>query len=129
MARMGHDSERAAMIYQHEARSADQAITNVIDAQVQAEQGKDGEGPAEATAGEWHANATEDQQRLSGTREQQAETGSDLGIHYLERVTGIEPALSAWESVRFGLLCGLTCGAGCPRVTATDPFLPGLMAR
>ena len=32
----------------------------------------------------------------------------------LERVTGIEPALSAWESVRFGLLYGLTCGVGCP---------------
>ena len=31
MARMGHDSERAAMIYQHEARGADQAITNAID--------------------------------------------------------------------------------------------------
>ena len=31
MARMGHDSERAAMIYQHEARGADQTITNAID--------------------------------------------------------------------------------------------------
>ena len=31
MARMGHDSERAAMIYQHEARGADQAITDAID--------------------------------------------------------------------------------------------------
>ena len=41
MARMGHDSERAAMIYQHEARGADQAITNAIDAHVQGEQGKD----------------------------------------------------------------------------------------
>jgi hypothetical protein len=27
MARMGHDSERATMIYQHEALGADQAIT------------------------------------------------------------------------------------------------------
>jgi integrase len=40
MARMGHDSERAAMIYQHEARGADQLITNAIDAHVQGEQGK-----------------------------------------------------------------------------------------
>ena len=38
MARMGHDSERAAMIYQHEARGADQAITDAIDSHVQAEQ-------------------------------------------------------------------------------------------
>jgi hypothetical protein len=41
MARMGHDSERAAMIYQHEARGADQAITSAIDSHVQAEQGGD----------------------------------------------------------------------------------------
>ena len=50
MARMGHDSERAAMIYQHEARGADQLITSAIDAHVQDEQCKDGEGPAGALA-------------------------------------------------------------------------------
>ena len=38
---MGHDSERAALIYQHEARGADQAITNAIDKHVQAEQDND----------------------------------------------------------------------------------------
>ena len=37
MARMGHDSERAAMIYQHEAQGADQTITDAIDTHVQAE--------------------------------------------------------------------------------------------
>jgi hypothetical protein len=47
----------------------------------------------------------------------------------VERVTGIEPALSAWESVPSGLLSGLTCGAGCPRVTVTDRSSPWLMAR
>jgi integrase len=41
MARMGHDSERAAMIYQHEARGADQAITRAIDTHVPAEQAND----------------------------------------------------------------------------------------
>ena len=48
MARMGHDSERVAMIYQHEARGADTAITNTIDTHVQAEQarrGDDEDGP------------------------------------------------------------------------------------
>jgi integrase len=47
MARMGHDSERAAMIYQHEARGADQAITNAINTHVQAEQrgNDDDDGP------------------------------------------------------------------------------------
>jgi hypothetical protein len=38
MARMGHDSERAAMIYQHQAQGADTTITNAIDTHVQAEQ-------------------------------------------------------------------------------------------
>jgi len=41
MARMGHDSERAAMIYQHEARGADKTITSAIDAHVEAEHRKD----------------------------------------------------------------------------------------
>jgi hypothetical protein len=44
MARMGHDSERAAMIYQHEARGADTAITNAIDAHIDAEQSTDEDG-------------------------------------------------------------------------------------
>jgi hypothetical protein len=47
MARMGHDSERAAMIYQHEARGADQTIASAIDRHVQAEQrGDDDDGQA-----------------------------------------------------------------------------------
>ena len=44
MARMGHDSERAAMIYQHEARGADKAITDAIDAHVDDERGQDDDG-------------------------------------------------------------------------------------
>jgi integrase len=44
MARMGHDSERAAIIYQHEARGADAAITSAIDAHVKSEQGKAADG-------------------------------------------------------------------------------------
>jgi integrase len=43
MARMGHDSERAALIYQHEARGADKMITDTIDAHVEAEQGVRGD--------------------------------------------------------------------------------------
>jgi hypothetical protein len=42
MARMGHDSERAAMIYQHEAQGADKAITTAIDTHVQSEQMRQG---------------------------------------------------------------------------------------
>jgi hypothetical protein len=41
MTRMGHDSEWAAVIYQREARGADQLITNAIDAHGQGEQRRD----------------------------------------------------------------------------------------
>jgi hypothetical protein len=41
---MGHDSERAAMIYQHEARGADAVIRNAIDAHIDAEQDADEDG-------------------------------------------------------------------------------------
>jgi hypothetical protein len=34
MARMGHDIERAALIYQHEVRGADRRITDAIDFEV-----------------------------------------------------------------------------------------------
>jgi integrase len=44
MARMGHDSERAAMIYQHVARGADQVITSAIDTHVQGEKRRDEDG-------------------------------------------------------------------------------------
>jgi integrase len=50
MARMGHDSERAALIYQHEARGADKRITEAIDFRLQAEysHGNDDDGAAGA---------------------------------------------------------------------------------
>jgi integrase len=41
MTRMGHDSKRAAMIYQHQARGADKAITDAIDKHVDDERGQD----------------------------------------------------------------------------------------
>ena len=51
MARMGHDSERAAIIYQHEAQGADLAITSAIDAHIEtakADQAQHGDGSSEA---------------------------------------------------------------------------------
>jgi hypothetical protein len=47
----------------------------------------------------------------------------------VERVTGIEPALSAWESDRPGLLTALTWTFDAPPLTVMDPVTPGLMAR
>jgi len=52
MARTGDDSERAALIYQHQARGADKAITDNIDVHVEAERKRkeadDDDGPAGA---------------------------------------------------------------------------------
>ncbi len=50
MTRMGHDSERAALIYQHEARGADNRITDAIDSHVHAERGKGDDDDGEAGA-------------------------------------------------------------------------------
>jgi hypothetical protein len=46
-----------------------------------------------------------------------------------ERVTGIEPALSAWESDRSEPLTALSWAVDTPLVTVMDPAIPGLMAR
>src|SRR5215475_9559684 len=53
----------------------------------------------------------------------------ELGTQHVERVTGIEPALSAWESDRSGLLTALTWTSDAPSVTVMDPATPWLMAR
>jgi hypothetical protein len=49
----------------------------------------------------------------------------------LERVTvtGIEPALSAWEAERCELRTGLACTGRAPRLTVRDRPSPRLMAR
>ena len=58
-----------------------------------------------------------------------ADKRSELERHCLERLTGIEPALSAWESDRSGSLTAPSWAAVAPSVIVTDPAIPGLMAR
>jgi hypothetical protein len=53
----------------------------------------------------------------------------ELGSQYVERVTRIELALSAWESDRLGPLTTLTWALDAPLVTVMDSVTPGLMAR
>ncbi|MEU6788668.1 site-specific integrase [Nonomuraea angiospora] len=48
MVRMGHDNVRAAMIYQHAVRGADEAITNAIDRQLETRDDDDDKGTAGA---------------------------------------------------------------------------------
>ena len=50
-----------------------------------------------------------------------ADTWPELGTHRVKRVTGIEPALSAWESGRARPLTVLTWASDAPLVTAMDP--------
>lgn len=59
MARMGHDNERAAIIYQHQARGADTSITRAIEAHAAANLRRDDDGGsagAPAPPAKWPAN-------------------------------------------------------------------------
>jgi hypothetical protein len=62
MARMGHDSERAAIIYQHEARGADLAITAAMDAYIAVTPTGDGspESPSRSPNGPLMARGDQD---------------------------------------------------------------------
>jgi hypothetical protein len=123
------------MIYQHEARGADQLITSAIDAHVQGQQRKDDEGPAGASLP--RANGTLMARKINngsrGRREQAMKTGPDLGLSSLERVTGIEPALSAWESVPSGPVTWPDLRGGVSASDRERPLVTGvngpLMAR
>ncbi len=102
MARMGHDSERAAKIYQHEARGADAAITGGIDAHVQAERGHEDDGTT-ARPGSWSL-------RVTGTLMARKINYGGQTIRLqarklvltcedpLERAKGIEPSWPAWKA-------------------------------
>ena len=63
-----------------------------------------------------------------------SEGAAELGLYAAgagdgERVTGIEPALSAWESDRSRLVTAPTWAPDVPLVTVIDPATPLLMAR
>jgi hypothetical protein len=51
------------------------------------------------------------------------------GAFAWERVTGFEPALSAWELVTSERTCKLTCVTAVSRVTVRDRVSPWLIAR
>jgi len=74
MARMGHDSERAAIIYQHEARGADLAITNAIDSHI--ETAKASQGQHEDGSPEAHLKAANGPSMAHGDRQDQSGTES-----------------------------------------------------
>ena len=96
----GHDSARAALIYQHAARGADKRITDAIDMHVQVEQANDDDdgqpvGSRPSANGPLMARTVGYGPRLV----RPGLGGSPLTWGFApERVTGIEPALSAWEA-------------------------------
>ena len=96
MARMGHDSERAALIYQHEARGADKMITDSIDAHVEAEQDRRAMTTARPVRWCQRANGPLMARKINNyivkIKPQCANHASDLGRNNMERATGIEPA-------------------------------------
>ena len=60
MARMGHDNERAALLYQPRSNSADRAIADRLNALVEAEQGdsdEDGSAGRLVPVASWHGPA------------------------------------------------------------------------
>ena len=76
MARLGHDSERAAIIYQHEAQGADLAITSAIDAHIEtakADHAQHGDGSPEA-------HLTTANSPLMARRDQQGRSRSEGGV-------------------------------------------------
>jgi integrase len=83
MERMGHDSMRAALIYQHATRDADRRIADALDDQLQGH-------AARVIARRSHAGQVAD---LAAKRQDGKAAGQAL-----ERATRIELALSAWEA-------------------------------
>jgi hypothetical protein len=113
MNRMGHDSMRAALIYHHATQKADRKIAQALERLLGEHGGEDGvaeqddDEPPDAPLGAL-ANRTRIARRVQPS---QNEEGPGQGKGLLtwafggERVTGIEPELSAWETSR---PCGTT---------------------
>jgi hypothetical protein len=80
MARMGHNSARAALVYQHASRDREQAIGATISARIEAERSK----------AKGHDRGTATGSRRKGPKEKRTRKRS--GRSARERVTGIEPA-------------------------------------
>jgi hypothetical protein len=99
-----------------------------MDAHVEAQQADGEDGTiARRSCPHQQANCTRRGCRLPSERANEAQR-HERG-YIVERVTGIEPALSAWESDRSGPLTAMTWAPDSPLVTVEDPQAPGLMGR
>ncbi|MGK5737615.1 tyrosine-type recombinase/integrase [Micromonospora sp. URMC 103] len=138
MARMGHDSTQAALIYQHATAEADRAIAQALHDAVRADQkkakkttggGKDKGGkksvarrarsarPTGTKPAASRANGTPMARRMIlDLQASKALAGAVVLARALivERVTGIDPALSAWELDKIGSSCWVAAGRSGP---------------
>jgi hypothetical protein len=94
MDRMGHASTRAALIYQHRITHRDKLIAG----DQQARRGR--------TQAIEHATGTRQEDALMTATLMISKNTALPARSLLERMTGIEPALSAWESERPSLQLG-----------------------
>src|SRR5262245_19693158 len=103
MARMGHDGGRATIIYQHEAPGADSPITSGLTPTSRPPKPA-GTSPATARRKRNSGPLNGPWRSTRGRRAREPRQACPLTWAFAsERVTGIEPALSAWE------VCGAAC--------------------
>ena len=127
MDRMGHSSTRAARVYLHAREERDRQLAATLDKMARRELRRSS---GTRSGGQSGTQRDADAQRdHKGVLPIMAGRRPGLGTQHVERVTGIEPALSAWESVRSGPLTALSWAVDAPLVTVMDPVTPGLMAR
>jgi hypothetical protein len=131
MTRMGHDSARAALIYQHEGT---RALTRA--SRMRSTLMSRPSATRATMAWPWRtspqANCTLIAREVSNDPEPSRPRFGTVVLTWafcLERVTGIEPALSAWESVPSGPVMRADLRVGLSASDVRDRSSPRLMAR
>ena len=103
MARMGHDSVEAALIYQHATSEADRAVADKLNDRLMRERG-DNDEPEDGCCGCARARPVrargghDPKIPLRNDKAPGRGTGLSPGALCWERVTGIEPAWPAWKA-------------------------------
>jgi hypothetical protein len=93
--RLGSGSTRAALIYQHAAQEQDRGIAHALSSHITRERDRACNGPRTPKQSKAIDKSPSRIWRLTKA-------------FSVERVTGIEPALSAWETHKIGSECGVT---------------------
>jgi len=133
MSRMGHDSVRAAIIYQHATTEADARIADSLDANIAGAvadggpaAGEDGGGVVLPFGQPWGRSGPFVAHRVIGRPSEDARPPGASSLTWavgVERVKGIEPSWPAWKA-RSGTAAACTCG-GRRRVGSESALLIG----